>query len=225
MISVLAIIPMRPNMNASLRSKALAGVYGMLGANPGLDLSILIDTRHEPHREGDDTPWCRVCRVRNRIINSLDLTKHDYLMWIDADVVDYPPDLPTRLIETGGIVAPMVIVEKSARFYDRAAFVMLGKSNIAPNDWHFRDERQLAHDAPYWPSAPTADLVEMDCVGTIYIVPASVYLRGVRHTDHPAFTDHFEICRRAREMGIPVQVDRRFTAYHANLPEYGERWH
>ncbi len=57
------------------------------------------------------------------------LGEHDYVLWIDADVVDYPPDLPSRLIERDplGISAPLVLAAGGGgRFYDTAGFVEEG---------------------------------------------------------------------------------------------------
>ena len=41
--------------------------------------------------------------------------EHEYVLWLDADVVKYPPDLVLRLYETNphGVSAPLVVIEDS----------------------------------------------------------------------------------------------------------------
>jgi hypothetical protein len=103
---------------------------------------------------------------------------------------------------------------------------MAGKGVVKPDDRWAREGRQLAHAPPYWPDAQFAErVVTMDCVGTLYVVHADVYRVGVRHEDHPAFTDHWPICEWLRRAGRPVVCCRDLVAYHARLPDYGETWH
>ena len=41
--------------------------------------------------------------------------EHEYVIWLDADVVKYPSDLILRLYETNphGVSAPLVLIENS----------------------------------------------------------------------------------------------------------------
>ena len=41
--------------------------------------------------------------------------EHEYVIWLDADVVKYPSDLILRLYETNphGVSAPLVLIESS----------------------------------------------------------------------------------------------------------------
>ena len=52
-------------------------------------------------------------------------------MWIDSDLVEIPPDLPTTLVTANpdGVTAPMVLIEEPGpvgpnQFYDTTAFVL-----------------------------------------------------------------------------------------------------
>ena len=41
--------------------------------------------------------------------------EHEYVLWMDADVVKYPKDLILRMYETNphGVTAPLVVIESS----------------------------------------------------------------------------------------------------------------
>ncbi|EKX32328.1 hypothetical protein GUITHDRAFT_121497 [Guillardia theta CCMP2712] len=138
----------------------------------------------------------------------------DYVMWIDSDLVSYPPDLPSKLIRSNphGMTAPLVLLEEPGplgtdQFYDTTAFVL---------------------ESTLHPSNPTPYLEgrNVDRVGTIYIVAADIYSEGmVLYEDHPAFTEHFSIAAHARRMGRPVLMYNGAVARHANLLLYGETFH
>jgi hypothetical protein len=48
-------------------------------------------------------------------VRSYLLPYHDYVLWLDADVVKYPPTLIRQLYETNpmGVNAPLVVIESS----------------------------------------------------------------------------------------------------------------
>lgn len=228
MSRVACLIPIKPTLHPTLREFAFARAAALPLANPTLDITIMYDYGTVPKLKGDVRPWSKVARVRNNMLAQLDLNTIDYVFWIDADVVDYPADLPSQLIAANpdGITAPLVVVEDhGCRFYDWAAYIIKDRSHIEPeNRWPVVG-RNLAHDPPYWPSEPTEEVVEVDGVGTIYCANADIYRTGIRHADHPAFTDHWPVCERARTMGRKVCVHRGQVAVHANLPKFGEAFH
>lgn len=228
---VIVMIPVRPDLNPTLRETAYRNGGLIPQANPDLSVSVLFGAFPEAKLEGDVRAWSRVSRVRNRMIESINLDQFDYVCWIDADVVEYAPDIVGKLIETNptGVSAPMVLVERETDyFYDWAAFVMRGKDGIEPDNIAAQHGRQLEGAAPHWPQEPADRVVEMDCVGTCYTVPTDVYREASGapvHLDHPAFTDHYNLCLLARLMGRRVTVNRDLRVYHARLPDYGESWH
>jgi hypothetical protein len=233
MKKVLTVIPVKPTLHPEIRRMSAESAHAMVAANPDLELSIIFDTRSEPKHDTDHTPWSKVARVRNKVLDSIDLSKWDYLFWVDADVIRYPADMPTRLLTENptGVSAPMVMIDGNmeglvnTRFYDMAAFIIEGRDHIEPTvAIPFIPGRNVWYTPPYWPDEPTTDVVRMDCVGTITMVPAHIY-KTARYEDHPAFTDHYPICKEARRQGLPVTAHRNITAFHANLPKYGEAWH
>lgn len=236
MAKILVAIPMRRDLNPTLIERCTSALGLLEDANPDHHLSSRLDSRDVEPLPADSTPWSKVARARNRMLADLhsgdrEIGAYDYILWIDADVVDYPADLPSRLIAVNpeGVTAPMVFVEGSAppRFYDWAAFIAKGTDQVASANPKSIVGRNLQHDLPYWPKEPSTVNVEMDCVGTITMVPTWIYTEaGARYEDHPAFTDHYSICAQCRAWGKKVIVCRDVVAWHADLSKYeGEKWH
>jgi hypothetical protein len=228
-MNILTIIPIRPGLNPAIRAMSLAASAAMLDANPGHTINLLLDTWPEPSQAGDNTPWNRVGRVRNRVLSQINLSTYTHLLWLDADVIRYPADMPSRLLAANadGMTAPLVLVDHwGERFYDWAAFIERGTAHIERgNRWRIAG-RNLQHDPPYWAEAPATELVEMDCVGTVTLVPTDIYRQGARYDpQEPAYTDHWPIAAACLARGRRVICHRGVVAYHANLPEYGEAWH
>ena len=213
--SVLALIPIKADMHADLKRRALELAGRMPAANPAMDLVTVFDSRVLAKKEGDSTPWSKVTRVRNTLLDCFKLSAFTHVLWIDADLVEYPADLPTRLLAAnphGVSSCPVFIEDREDQFYDTAGFVGL-------------DEKHWCVFAPHHEDAAGREVVEVAGVGCLYSVPVPVYLTGARHTDHPTNPDHWTVCQAARKMGRSVTVDMRLRALHANLPKYGEAWH
>lgn len=224
---VLVCCPIKSWLNPVLNQKCYDLLSTLAPGNPDLELGIFTDSSEVKGVE-KRTAWSLVTVIRNAMLEKINLHAWDYLLWIDADVVYYPPNLPTSLLAAnpGGVSAPLILVEWTERFYDTAAFILAGASELEPeNNGHNCPGRNLTAHKPYWPSDPATEIVPMDCAGTVLCVPTSVYLAGARYEDHPRFTDHWPVCAAARQLGLAVNVHRGVIAYHANLPKYGEKWH
>lgn len=232
---ILTIIPVKPNLHIQLKERAWKAAAAMDGCNPAHEISYLFDYTPIPSEPGDCRPWSKVTRIRNKILDSINLSAWDYLLWIDADVVSYPPNMPTLLIEAnpGGVTAPVVMVEGTDAFYDWTAFIFKGASGIQPET-----RGQIAGRNLMRVSELPSDVTEMDCVGTVTMVPTEVHRTppltespmlnmriGARYFDDASRTDHFSVCLAAREMGRKVCVVKSIVAKHACLPQYGENWH
>lgn len=192
-----------------------------------LNVQTYQEGRAFPQLATDSRPWSKITRIRNNMLDNMPWELYDYVLWIDADIVDFPPDLIENLIDANptGVSAPMVLTEDTNGFYDRSAFIIKGTSDICPQNRSFLTGRNLTFIPPYWLQEPQDNIVEMDCVGSVLLVNTDIYDAGARYTDHPAFTDHFAICSAARAMKRPVTVRRDMLTYHANLPKYGKKWH
>lgn len=229
---VLVIVPYKPDMKPSIEEPSQACLSALKSdRKPPIAFDVLEQRRPFPSEPTDCTPWSKVTRVRNYTLDTCDWEHYTHILWIDGDIVDYPPNLLDLLMEANpnGVCAPMVLIEGGNSFYDRSAFIIRGRSHFKPHHRiPFLSGRNLNFVPPYWaPSAaiPKENFVDMDCVGSVTLVNTDIYRAGARYEDHPSFTDHFPICCKAWELGGGVTCRRDVTAYHANLPKHGEQWH
>lgn len=163
-------------------------------------------------------------RARNEFIDLFLRPWHDWVLWMDADIIDAPRDLLERLIaiseeRNGAIVAPMVWMERikdgpvaldtGGWFYDTGGFV----------DFHgqYADFHRGVAGNGY--------LAQMRSVGTCYLVPSVLYRRGLRYRPEGNEVEHLSFCRAAAEAGTEIYAARTLNVTHAYLPKYGEAWH
>ncbi len=102
-----------------------------------------------------------LAKSRNHLLfHALD--DEDWVLWLDVDVVEYPPDLIERLLETGkDIVHPHCILEYGGATHDR-------------NGWRDRG-RVLLEDL-----RGAGNLVELDAVGgTVLLIRADIHRDGL----------------------------------------------
>ena len=150
-------------------------------------------------------------RARNELLDSLLKPEYTHILWLDVDLVTVPPDIIERLAEIGEehIMAPFVLMEPcwqfgAHRFYDVGGFVKDGGG------------------FDLWPPyCDGGDLVELDSVGSCYLVPADVYRRGARYEPEADEVEHLSLMKQARGMGYRIFARRDVTALHAYLPKYG----
>lgn len=102
-----------------------------------------------------------LARSRNHLLFRA-LADQDWVLWLDADVVEYPPDMLQRLMATGkDIVQPHCVKEFGGPTFDRNAWRDRGKL-------HMDDLRK------------EGDVVELDAVGgTALLVRADVHREGL----------------------------------------------
>lgn len=211
MKKVLVAIPYKDTLHPALyeRMNYLAG--RLVGGNPDYLLDIVCKKSSGPgmFKNTGSNPFQGHANARNALLNRY-LSDHDMVMWIDADLVDYPADIITRLDKAnpGGVTAPVVLIEGTRRFYDTYGYRQNGKQVLC--DW------------PYF--NPTGQLVTLDSVGCAYLIPASVYVNQP-YVTMPDQTEHYSIMLAAKKQGLKIACYTDMTIYHANLPLYGENWH
>lgn len=245
------------NQEEYLLQKMLEHAYNVQKENTLLDIEIYFENDRVGKEQGDYTPWSRVKRIRNLMLERTDLQNYDYIYVIDSDIVWYPYDFVSRAVglNPNGITAPLALIENSNVFYDWCGYQKKDHTSIKSKYKQFIlnkscSQRNFALNPPY--VYDDSRLVELDCVGCTYVVPTSVFkgkyegeykqellevfnFAGVKnhkinadyvqYEDHPTFTDHYTICTALRSQGGKVLLDRGSTAYHADLPLYGEEWH
>ncbi|MBL8579975.1 MAG: hypothetical protein JNK47_22450 [Mesorhizobium sp.] len=69
-----------------------------------------------------------LARSRNRLLFSA-LRDEDWVLWIDVDMIDYPPDIISRLLATGfNIVTPHAVTKPGGESFDRNSWADQGKT-------------------------------------------------------------------------------------------------
>lgn len=102
-----------------------------------------------------------LARSRNHLLSRA-LRDQDWVLWLDVDVVDYPPDVIERLLETGKrIVHPNCVLRPGGPSFDR-------------NAWRGRDKALLSD------LRGEGDVVPLDSVGgTMLLVRADLHRDGL----------------------------------------------
>eukprot|EP01052_Picozoa_sp_SAG31_P022392 SAG31_NODE_1779_length_7293_cov_39.850153_5_plen_298_part_00 len=181
--------------------------------------------------------------IRNLVIEKFLKPEHELVLWLDADVVAYPPDLVAQLYAAnpGGIVAPMVYIEDSdtldyhrrlcrrsicgahqkqraKQLYDRAAFVLTG-SNVSTDKAFPGNSRAFP---PYFgglsgSEAKLAAKQFLDCesVGTVYLIPASVYRHKLPSVRVPEMK---EVAGNKSDVHTNARVKHFPTAFTEHFP-------
>jgi hypothetical protein len=100
-MNVLVLIPIKPNLHPALKRSTRK-----LAANPAHRFTLVLDSRGagDAHVRSLDERAENTAPIRQALVDQ-HLAGHDYVLWIDADVVDYPRDLPSRLIERDPLTA------------------------------------------------------------------------------------------------------------------------
>jgi len=71
-----------------------------------------------------------LARARNHLLFRA-LEDQDWVLWLDADVIEFPPDIIERLIAVGGkIVHPHCVTEPGGRTFDLNAWRDAGRSTL-----------------------------------------------------------------------------------------------
>ena len=148
----------------------------------------------------------RLAYLRNIILDEA-LKDEDYVLWIDSDIVDFPANLIRDLMKHNmTLVAPSVWIEGTSQFYDTLAFRDIYEQNVP------------AFHLPY------KGLVEMGSIGACYLAASKVYTKmNLRYRGGDS--EHAMFCQDLRKTGEKVYADFDIIIRHANLPQYGGKWH
>eukprot|EP00292_Cryptomonas_paramecium_P022244 CAMPEP_0113689344 /NCGR_PEP_ID=MMETSP0038_2-20120614/17103_1 /TAXON_ID=2898 /ORGANISM="Cryptomonas paramecium" /LENGTH=161 /DNA_ID=CAMNT_0000610387 /DNA_START=311 /DNA_END=792 /DNA_ORIENTATION=- /assembly_acc=CAM_ASM_000170 len=138
--SVVVMIPARKGLHPAIVKKANAALHALENSNPDIDLTIFIFDKQIKSESHDRRPLSKVARVRNVMLEEAAAgRRHDYVLWLDSDLVEFPPDLPSQLVRAGcdGVIAPLVLIEGPGplgidQFYDTTAFIRKGRSGMNP---------------------------------------------------------------------------------------------
>jgi hypothetical protein len=199
MATILVLVPIKEGLAPALIDRALTLLSALDAGVHQLETYARVCSA-----EGDGRPFSAHAAARNAMLDVYLTPAHTHVLWIDADVVEYPVDLASRLynLDSEGIIAPLPLVEGTTRLYDVYGFV---------------DSKGRRREKPY----PPYPVGPMQSVGTCYLAEASIYQEGARYSPTEGHTEHYSVCRLAPRVSSTDQV----VVYHADLPKYGEAWH
>ena len=177
---VLIMIAYLETQNPLFIEKMLYHIRKVKEINSLIDIDFALDNERISKEPGDYTPWSRVKRIRNLMIEKYPIKNYDYLYIIDSDIIDYPHNFLTRAIGLNpeGITAPVALIQNSVVFYDWCGYQKKGATNLYGE---YRSEilikgsqkRNFNLQPPYVEDSNR--LVEIDCVGCTYVVPVKVF--------------------------------------------------
>jgi hypothetical protein len=233
MPNILVLQPIRPSNPLALRERADTLLARLEGANPGMDFDICqddatVDVPAHPSK------YMRHATVRNYMLDAYLRPEYTHVLWIDSDLVDYPAELPSLLIDAADlhtIVAPLALLAESNdpvrkvfgpnRFYDIGGFIERGK--------------QARLFPPYFEQEGA--VIELDSVGCCYLAPADLYrssyiservsqampVPAVRYAPPPSdyYVEHWSVMQEAKKRGYRVVALSNVCVMHAWLPDYG----
>jgi GT2 family glycosyltransferase len=132
-----------------------------------------------------------IARARNHLIENALTPDDDWVLWIDADVCDYPADIVARLMAAGkAIVVPDCVTVPGGPSFDLNSFLDTGPApNYAyykcvrdglfqpPVYWHWRKH---LHDLRYLDRVPLSGVG-----GTMLLVAAAIHRAGLVFPERP----------------------------------------
>jgi UDP:flavonoid glycosyltransferase YjiC (YdhE family)/glycosyltransferase involved in cell wall biosynthesis len=173
----------------------------LLKADPGCDG----DGARTPHGR---FPRSRLARSRNQLLERA-LGAEEWVLWIDADVADWPADVIERLLAADKeIVVPNCIVAPGGRTFDYNSFRL--RPDAASLDWspYVIDgvlQPPVGFGRLYLNELRRYSLVELDAVGgAMLLVRAALHRKGLRFPDEPykLQIEAAGLALRARELGV-----------------------
>lgn len=132
-----------------------------------------------------------IAAARNDLLDQTLAPHHDWVLWIDADVLDYPKDILARLAASKGrIVVPHCVLDAAGPSFDLNSFLVVSEPTRAdlyrnirhgllqpPKDWW---SRRHLHDLRY------LDVVPLHGVGgTMLLVESNCHRAGLRFPEIP----------------------------------------
>lgn len=208
--NVLVALPYDNRMKPALVQLMFQNLVAMECANPGFNLHLaLYDKPFNNSMNAKKTKLSGrtiLATIRNIVIAEYLESFHDYVLWLDADVVKYPKNLVQQLFDTDpdGVVAPLVLIESSdAEWYHHQvcnqpkcphgtvcgrphcerAKMFYDRAAFITSGANITDHEAFPGNALPWPpylgrGAWRTHTVVCESVGTVYMLPARVYRTG-----------------------------------------------
>ncbi|KAA0579339.1 glycosyltransferase [Azospirillum sp. Sh1] len=158
-----------------------------------------------------------LARSRNRLLSGA-LGDEDWVLWLDADLVDYPPDLLARLLATGrDIVVPHCVLP-DGRTFDLNSFRLSGEEDPRHlADGIFQPPRGVGR--LYLDAFAGKGIVPLDGVGgTALLVRADLHREGLCFPpySHRGYIETEGLAAMAKDMGVASWGLPDLRIVHAN---------
>jgi hypothetical protein len=132
-----------------------------------------------------------IAKARNDLLEKTLMPEHDWVLWIDADVVDYPAEIVSRLASSGArIVVPNCVRDPGGPSFDLNTFLTVYQPGRVEFYRHVRDgllqppedwaPRRHLHDLRYLETVPLHGVG-----GTMILVDADCHRAGLRFPEKP----------------------------------------
>ncbi|CAO3411538.1 glycosyltransferase [Azospirillum largimobile] len=148
-----------------------------------------------------------LARARNRLLSGA-LEDEDWVLWLDADLVDYPPDLLARLLAAGrDIVVPHCVLP-DGRTFDLNSFRLEGKTVGEEDPRHLADgifQPPRGAGRRYLGDFAGEEAVRLDGVGgTALLVRADLHREGLCFPpySHRGYIETEGLAVMAGDMGV-----------------------
>ena len=144
-----------------------------------------------------------LARSRNRLLSGA-LGDEDWVLWLDADLVDYPPDLLARLLAAGRDIAVPHCVLPDGRTFDLNSFRLTGEEDPRHlADGIFQPPRGAGR--LYLDAFAGQTIVPLDGVGgTALLVRADLHREGLCFPSysHRGYIETEGLAMMAKDMGV-----------------------
>ncbi len=151
-----------------------------------------------------------MAKARNGLLDQTLTLCHDWVLWIDTDVISYPKDIIRRLIASKGrIVVPNCVLVPSGPSFDLNSFLTVSQPN-REELFRYITNGLLQPPKDWWPRRHLDDLRYLDAVpldgvgGMMLLVDADCHRAGLRFPEipyrHLIETEGFGMI--ARDLGI-----------------------
>lgn len=161
-----------------------------------------------------------LARSRNQLLESA-LGDEDWVLWIDVDVISWPPDILHRLInDERAIVTPHCVRTPRGPSYDLNSFVFNNRSEQEVDE-HWLDgsyRPPLDGTRLYLDSFRDQEQVELDSVGgTMLLVPGDLHRDGLRFPARPyrGYLETEGLAMMAKAFGVPCRGLPKVEIIHA----------
>jgi GT2 family glycosyltransferase len=174
--------------------------------------------------------------ARNQLIERYLRPWHEWVLWLDADIIETPADLIEQLLDVSSrhglaVVAPMVWVERNTKYEiggQESALDTKEGPTLQTGGWFYDTGGFVDGEGRFadFARGPAGEEVEipMRSVGCVYVAPAFLYRQGLRYRPLEDEVEHLSFCRDVAARGLEIVATRAVNVTHAYLPRYGESW-